>query len=312
MKKLLKKILRPIYHFIKKSLTKIGLPAKTMVIKYLLPSSYHGELTFFEDIRSQSYNDQEYLSKRFRMLTHGVDKTFTLSKKINKATTARQVEAMMQDMNQDRDSDRITCQWANQILGYHHNPSIGHAKENMTLPHHAPDTLSDVIKTRRSIRSYKSQKIEETILNKILEAGLWAPSGCNRQPVEYLMVDDKKDVLLCQKYAGEYYSFPQEAAVNIVILIDPRGYALPHQRHMAYLEAGAAIQNILLTAHSLGLGSCWMFWTKHDQAFNKKFGLPPWLLPVGLICMGYTDKHPPIVPKRKSLFDCIHDVRKED
>ncbi len=162
------------------------------------------------------------------------------------------------------------------------------------------------------MRSYKPEKIEKELLDKILEAGLWAPSGCNRQAIEFLIVDNPADVILCQKYAGEYYTFPQEASVNIVVLVDPRGYALPHQRHMAYLEGGAAIQNMLLTAHSLGLGSCWMFWNKHDQDFNRRFSLHPWLLPVGLVCLGYADRVPPIVPKRKCVSDCIHDAPKKN
>ena len=309
MKRILKKTLRPFYYFFIDTKTKLSFWFRLNIVKHFLPRSYCEELTFFEGIRSQTYQDQEYLSKRTRMFTHWVDKTFTLSKKINKATTAKRVTMMIQEMEKDRESDRITCQWANQVLNYYSGTQKEQIKQDLTLPIHANETLSHIIKTRRSIRSYKPQPIEDNVLFQILDAGLWAPSGCNRQAVEYLIVDDSEDVLFCQKYAGEFFTFPQEAAVNIVILIDPRGYAMPHQRHMAYLEGGASIQNILLTAHSLGLGSCWMFWEKHDQDFNKRFSLSPWLLPVGLVCVGYTDQQPPIVPKRKSVFDCFYDRR---
>ena len=308
----LKNFLRPFYRLVRSIVVRVFLTLRYSIVKLLLPQAYGEELAFFEDIRSRNYNDQEYLSKITRMLTHYVDKTFTLSETVNKAVIARQVEAMARDMNKDRQSDRITYQWVNDVLGFCKNSQKNAIKEPLTIPAHAPDTLSDIIKTRRSIRSYKSQKIENTLLDRILGAGLWAPSGCNRQAIEYLVVDDPQDVLFCQKYAGEFHGFPREAAVNIVILVDPRGYALPRQRHMAYLEGGAAIQNILLMAHSLGLGSCWMFWAKLNQEFNERFHLPSWLLPVGLVCMGYTDRQPPIVPKRKCTDDCIHDRRRKD
>jgi nitroreductase len=312
MKRLLKEFLRPYYHFVRNISTKLFLVLRAGIVRFFLPESYRGEFTFFEKICSQTYKDREYQSKRIRMLTHFVDKTFTLSKRVDKATTARQVEIMLQNFPEEKESDHIIRQWAEEVLRYNREPQKSQLEENSTLPPSAPDVISMAIKTRRTVRSYQSRKIEDAILNKILEAGLWAPSGCNRQPIEYLIVNDANDILLCQKYAGEFYNFPQEAAVNIVVLIDPRCYALPHQRHMAYLDSGAAIQNILLSAHSLGLGSCWMFWAKHDQAFNKKFNLPPWLLPVGLVCIGYADQRPPIVPKRKSVYDCIYDMRTKD
>lgn len=302
-------MLRPFYYFFIGAKTKAILWFQINIVRRLLPMSYREEMVFFEDIRSQTYEDPEYQSKRVRMFTHWVDKTFTLSKKINKATTAKRAQEMLQEMRKDRQSDRITSDWAGDVLAYYEGIYNKDHEQACTLPNQAKEMLSQIIKTRRSIRSYKSQKIENEILFNILEAGLWAPSGCNRQAVEYLLVDDPADVLFCQKYAGEFFTFPREAAVNLVILIDPRGYAMPHQRHMAYLEGGASIQNILLAAHSSGLGSCWMFWEKHDQAFNARFSLSPWLLPVGLVCIGYTDQHPPIVPQRKSVFDCIYDKR---
>ena len=312
MKKLLKKIIRPFYYFVINAKTKIPLVLKAKIVKSFLPKAYRDELTFFEDIRSQTYKDAEYLSKRIRLLTHQVDKTFTLSKKVNRATTAAQVGAWLKDFPVQTESDRITREWAEEILSHYNAHEKGKQAERPVLPREAAEIVSAAIRTRRSVRSYQTGGVDEAQLKEILESGLWAPSGCNRQPVEYLVVDSEEDVLFCQKYAGEFFTFPREAAFNVVVLIDPRGYALPHQRHMAYLEGGAAIQNILLSAHSLGLGSCWMFWSKHDEAFNTRFGLEPWLLPVGLVCIGRTDRQPPIVPKRKCVLDCIHDMRKKD
>lgn len=306
---MLKRIARPPYRFIRDNTTRFWLMLRSRLAGFVLPKVYSDEVSFFEDIRSQTYRDHEYLAKRIRMHTHWVDKTFVLSEKPNKQNTAKQVEAMMCDFQPETQSDTITSQWVDEVLKHQAGANGEVSLPDFTLPQTSSGTLERLIKTRRSIRSYLPKQIDKEILFKVLEAGLWAPTGCHRQPVEYLVINAAEDIHFCQKLAGEYYSFPREAAVNIIVLIDPRGYALPKQRHMAYLEGGAAIQNMLLTAHSLGLGSCWMFWVKHDSELNRRFNLPEWLLPVALICVGYVDKLPPIVPKRKSLSDCVYDRR---
>lgn len=276
----------------------------------LLPDSYRAEIAFFEGIRTRKYSDDEFLAKRIRMLAHFVDKSCTLAHKANRDHTAAQVEDMVAKHGQERPSDQIACQWARQVLAVYRNGAIESANRPDVISPNAAGTLVALIRTRRSVRSYTSQNVGEDTLKQILDAGLWSPTGCNRQPIEYLIVNQREDVVFCQKYAGENACFPQEAAVNIVVLVDPRTYALPHQRHMAYLDGGACIQNILLTLHASGLGACWMFWAKHDDAFNKRFSLSPWLLPVGLVCVGHIDKRPPIVPARKAVADAIHDARR--
>jgi nitroreductase len=146
-------------------------------------------------------------------------------------------------------------------------------------------------------------------MEEILRAGLWAPTGCNRQTIEYLALYNKDDIRYCKLIAGEGHSFPDDAAIAIIILVDPRSYSLPSQRHMAYLEAGAAIQNILLTAHCFGIGSCWLFWDGrkvNHYEFNKKFNLNSWLLPVSMVCFGYPEIVPKFRPERKNIKTAVH------
>lgn len=287
------------------------LRVRLKVAEALLPVVYRREIVFFEDIRGHAYDDNEYASKKLRIMAHFIDKTLTLSNKRDRSVTVAKASEMMRNLCEERESDRTIKHWADRVISCYHNSQEISADNVAAIPCTGQEALSSIIKTRRSIRSYTGRKIADDVLVKILEAGLWAPSGCNRQPIEYLVVDDPRDILLCQQYAGENEGFPQEAGVNIVVLVDPRTYALPHQRHMAYLDGGAAIQNIILTAHSLGLGSCWMFWGKHGESFNQRYSLARWLLPVSLICIGYVDAHPPIVPQRKAVVDSIHDARRD-
>ena len=214
-----KTVIKSYYHAVKTKLGNWGVFARAKIAMWTVPIAYRGEILFFEKIRSRSYGDNEYLTKKIRTMAHFVDKIFTLSKKNSRAGAVVKVAEMVENLNQERESDKIACQWAREIVSCYGNPHASFINRDIIIPRDAGGVLSSIIKTRRSIRSYTGQKIEEDVLGKILESGLWAPSGCNRQPIEYLVVDDLKDVLLCQKYAGEPACFPQEAAVNVVVLV---------------------------------------------------------------------------------------------
>ena len=92
-------------------------------------------------------------------------------------------------------------------------------------------------------------------------------------------------------------------------MLDCRSYILPNERHMAYLEGGAAIQNMLLYAHSLGIGSVWLNWggleNKNSQ-LREKYELAGWHLPVALVCFGYTNVPPPVITKHKAVENSIY------
>jgi nitroreductase len=109
-----------------------------------------------------------------------------------------------------------------------------------------------VIKGRRSIRKYLPRKVENEKIETILEAAQWAPSASNKQPWHFIVVQDS----VTRTRLGQLHPhgrFMKEAPVVIVVLGNPEAHPKyylcdPHQ----------AVQNILLTAYSLGLGSCWM------------------------------------------------------
>ena len=75
-----------------------------------------------------------------------------------------------------------------------------------------------------------------------------------------------------------------------MVLVDARFYHLPQERHTIFLDGAAAIENMLLMAHHLGLGGCWLNWvvrTRADERFRKKFKVPQYLLPVASIALGF-------------------------
>lgn len=119
----------------------------------------------------------------------------------------------------------------------------------------------ELILKRRTVRKFKQDIIEKAHLKKMVNAARLAPSGANKQPLKYVIVDDEstvKAIFEQVKWAG--YIAPtgnpekhEQPTAFIAVLADTNisqgGYEL---------EAGAAIQNILLVAKEEGIGSCWM------------------------------------------------------
>ena len=124
--------------------------------------------------------------------------------------------------------------------------------------------MNDVLKaihTRRSVREFTGDSVERGDIEKILNAGRFAPSGKNTQPWRFVVVESagkKEELAKLAPQAGMIATAP----VTLAVLCD---------RDAGYDELkdvqgiGAAIENILLAVHSLGLGACWMGRTRDKK-----------------------------------------------
>jgi nitroreductase len=160
------------------------------------------------------------------------------------------------------------------------------------------DTL-EAIRDRRSIRKYKSAPVEEEKLEKILEAGRWAPSASNRQPWHFIVVKDKETRERLADSHG-YGRFMAQSPVVIVVLGDPDihpkyNLADPHN----------AVQNMLLAAYSLDLGTCWMGVrdTSIEPAFKEILTIPDKYRVVCAVSVGYADHER--TSTRKSIDEIV-------
>jgi len=117
----------------------------------------------------------------------------------------------------------------------------------------------EVIRTRRSVRSYKNKPILEEVLNRVLETARIAPSGSNRQPWKFILVKDEalkqKMILACKNQ-----TFVAEAPVIVVAC----GKKIPSNRggymgEMSMLvDVSIAFTHLILAARAEGLGTCWI------------------------------------------------------
>ncbi len=147
------------------------------------------------------------------------------------------------------------------------------------------------IYSRRSVRSYLPQQITKAELTTVLEAGLQAPSAMNQQTWYFVAVQDEKareqvralSVAACgmQADADPFYGAP-----TIVLVFGRDGTIAPDK------DGSLAMQNMMLAAHSIGLGSCWIncvcsaFSTEQGKALAASFGLPQGYHPVGSLALG--------------------------
>jgi nitroreductase len=163
--------------------------------------------------------------------------------------------------------------------------------------------LLRIIKERRSIRAFKVEKaISDADLEQLLEAAIWAPSAGNVQPWKFYVISDAglKKALVRAAYGQ---SFIAEAPVVFVVCVELNEASMSYGTRGASLyciqDTAAAIQNILLMACSMGLGSCWVGAFDEGEA-AEALGCPPGQRPVAIIPIGYPAEQPS-APRRKAI-----------
>lgn len=149
--------------------------------------------------------------------------------------------------------------------------------------------MTDLFKKRRSIRGFTDQRISDENITQLLEAAVEAPSGGNSQPWHFHVIRDKA---IIQKIFDQSLrqKFILSADSMIVVSMDPersaKNYGDRGRNLYCYQDTAAAVQNILLAATDLGLGSCWC--GAFDEAkLSAVLSIPKNLRPVAIIPLGY-------------------------
>jgi nitroreductase len=165
----------------------------------------------------------------------------------------------------------------------------------------------EAIYGRRSIRSFKLKPFPEEALTRVLDAGRWAPSAGNVQPWEFIVVREQK-LKNGLALAALHQTFIAEAPVVIVVCADlwrARGsYGLRGETLYCLQDTAAAVQNMLLAAYALGLGTCWVG-AFDEEAVKATLEIPERYRPVAIIPVGYPDESPGRTPRR-SLRSILH------
>ena len=155
--------------------------------------------------------------------------------------------------------------------------------------------LIDTILSRRSIRNYDPKDIPEDVLRQILEAGRQAPSAVNRQPVRFVVVTDREILKnLCNNVITR---FVKAAPVAIAGCADVKSFLTGK---WAVVDAAIAMQNMVIAAWSLGVGSCWIG-ACDEKRVKELLEIPEKWKFVALLTLGYPTKEPK--PRKKKQFE---------
>lgn len=139
------------------------------------------------------------------------------------------------------------------------------------------------IRTRRSIRKYRPDPVPEAELRQILEAGRWAPSGSNMQPCTFIVLSDpgiRNEVAELLPLG----KFLKKAPMGIAVMSDRQ------LSHTAMQDGALAAYSMLLAAHALGLGACWLAPSVNEDGLKALLGIPQENRLVCVISLGYPDE----------------------
>ncbi len=159
--------------------------------------------------------------------------------------------------------------------------------------------LFEAIRGRRSVRKFLPEPVQEEDLRRILEAGIWAPSAGNLQSWEFVVVKDpRRKRALAEAAYGQY--FLAQAPVVLVVCSDRARSASEYGRRgwelYSIQDAAAATQNILLAAHALGYGSCWVG-AFDESEVSRILGLPESVRPLAIVPIGVPAEEPEPPPR---------------
>jgi len=195
-------------------------------------------------------------------------------------------------------------------------------------------TVAEAIQRRRSIRRFRPDPIPQDMVLQMLEAARLAPSASNLQPWRYVVVTDAQEKKRLRQICLDQ-AFIEEAAVVFVACADLSAYskAASRRRYQEFIDTGVelsgrfadpifqsiidslpepdlatvvppaisntyiATEHIVLMATALGLGSCWVGAIMDQEAIKALLRLPPNVIAVALVAVGYPQSVPPPRPR---------------
>ena len=158
--------------------------------------------------------------------------------------------------------------------------------QGITYSKDQQQTIQQIIQSRRSVRVWQDKPVPESMIEQVLKAGLWAPHSCNLQTIRYIVLEG--DAVKCLYQVKRLKGSP----VCVIIAQDMRPYecfqvSIPPYNQ--FLECGAAVQNMLLSAHSLGLGAVWLTFEKGEtEELRKLLNISGYLSLITYIALGWS------------------------
>jgi nitroreductase len=151
----------------------------------------------------------------------------------------------------------------------------------------------DAIMTRRSVRRYTREPVDDATVQALLRAAMQAPSAANEQPWALVVIDDRATLDAIPSFSP-YAAVVRGAPLGILVCADTRSLPFPSPGFWIQ-DCSAAIQNLLLAAHALGLGAVWTGVSPLEDrvaGFARHCRLPAGVMPVAFVVLGRPAEEP--------------------
>lgn len=172
-----------------------------------------------------------------------------------------------------------------------------------------------VIRNRRSTRAFKPEQIKDEELKEILEAGIYAPSATNRQPWHFTVVQNKD---LLERLNASFKELAKISGNDYIRRVGENNnfhvfYSSPTvifvsgdvNNGSAAVDCGAAVENMLIAAEAMDIGSCWIGFiayllnSEEGKDYVKELGIPEDYRQFHAVALGYKKINRTAAPKRK-------------
>lgn len=164
----------------------------------------------------------------------------------------------------------------------------------------------EAIRNRCAVRKFKPDIIPNDVLLKILDAAIWAPSPFNTQPWEFIIIKDKDTLKSISKYA-RYSGYLEAVPMAIAVVVPPvnEKFSWVERIGEPRYAAAMAVQNMMLAAWALGIGTCWVS-IERDKV-GEILKVPKTHFVLTIIPIGYPETPPKKHDEssRKKLDDMI-------
>lgn len=160
----------------------------------------------------------------------------------------------------------------------------------------------ELAQTRYSVRAYESTPVEEEKLEQVLEAAVVAPTAANRQPFRLIVISTEGREAELQRIYGRKW-FTQAPLIICACAVPDEGWVRMDGKPYVDVDVTIAMDHLILAAHSLGLGTCWI--AAFDPAAAREvLGLPDGVEPIVFTPLGYPADEPR-AKRRKPLSDLV-------
>lgn len=279
----------------------------SLLIKHLLIEAKQYLRIFY--YQNKYISAPEVMLSNLRVSSHALDKSlYVANREGNRGYEKyKTCERLIKELDKTTLSGEPTLKWAcEKIREYenlHGNCKCKKGESPQTLNSKERKRILDFIRTRRSVRHFTSEIIEQYKLEEIIDIARWAPNSCCRQSVFFYVSVEQEKIGKCMAITPGATCFSETVPCFISVCGDIRLYPLV-DKGLLYIDGALAAENLLLAAHSYGIEGTILNWRQHmrveEKSLKDVLKIAPYHSVIINIALGYPDFYPQ-TPVRREL-----------